>query len=133
VAAAKVGIDLSGHRSRELNHDLIAGVDLVLCMTRRHVRELSVREPEMWPRAFTLREIVRRGEEVGARPAGSELTEWLELLHESRTKVELMGADPGDDVADPMGGAQEDFDKMVVDLLDLTRRFVDLAWPDTAA
>ena len=51
--------------------------DLVLGMERRHVREAVVLLPEIMPKAFTLKELVRRGEEFGARTRGRSLEDWL--------------------------------------------------------
>ncbi len=57
---APYGLDLSGHRSRRMTGELVGGSDLVVGMGRRHVREAVVLEPEVWPRAFTLKDLVRR-------------------------------------------------------------------------
>jgi protein-tyrosine phosphatase len=49
---------LRSHRSRQITDALIAGADLVVGMTREHVREVTVRVPEAWGRTFTLKELV---------------------------------------------------------------------------
>ena len=56
---------------------MLARADLVLGMERRHVREAVVLLPEIMPKAFTLKELVRRGEEFGARTRGRSLEDWL--------------------------------------------------------
>ncbi len=38
--ASERGIELSDHRSRQLDAEMLAGVDLVVAMERRHVRQL---------------------------------------------------------------------------------------------
>ena len=55
-------LDTSGHRSRRLRPDLIAGADLIVGMARSHIREAVALSPEALARAFTLKEIVRLGE-----------------------------------------------------------------------
>ena len=67
-AAAEVGVDLGDHRSRALTRTLLVdeGADLVLTMTREHLRHVAALEPDAWPRAFTLKELVRRSGEVAA-------------------------------------------------------------------
>ena len=61
------GVDVSEHRSRRLEAGTMVNVDLVIGMERKHVREAVVLRPEAWPRSFTLRELVRRGD--ADRPA----------------------------------------------------------------
>src|SRR5688500_7832403 len=71
------GFDTAAHRSRKLRPELVAGADIVIGMAREHVREAVVLSPAIWGRAFTLKEIVRRGEERGGRAAGEPLEQWL--------------------------------------------------------
>ena len=50
------------HVARTLDASILAveGHDLVLTMTREHLREVVALDPGAWPRTFTLKEIVRR-------------------------------------------------------------------------
>jgi protein-tyrosine-phosphatase len=127
VAAAR-GLDLDGHRSRGFDADL-AGADLVLAMERLHVRDLVVTEPALWARSFTLKEAVRRAEEVGPRGADEPFAAWLARLHQGRRSQDLMGTSRDDDVADPVGGPLVEHEETAAELDDLVSRFVDLAWP----
>src|SRR5258707_4915714 len=63
VMAAR-GHDVTRHRSRMLTRDDIAEADLILGMARDHVRHAAVLLPDAWQRAFTLRELVRRGSQA---------------------------------------------------------------------
>src|SRR5256885_253238 len=81
-----------------------------------HVREVAVQVPQVWPRTFTLREIVRRGEEVGRRGADQPLDEWVAKLHAGRTPAMLVGASDTDDVADPMGRGRRSYDTAATDI-----------------
>ena len=73
------GLDITGHRSRRITPDLLAGPDLIVGMAREHVREAVVLRPELYARTFTLKELVRRGSEVG-RPARREpIDDWLRV------------------------------------------------------
>src|SRR5947209_10327022 len=67
---AERGIDLSSHRSRIIDRQLLEGADLTVAMSREHLREAVLTLPDAWPRAFTLKELVRRGETIGPRPQG---------------------------------------------------------------
>ncbi|MGA1075880.1 MAG: hypothetical protein ACO307_12235 [Ilumatobacteraceae bacterium] len=98
---AERGIDISGHRPRQVGPDDVASVDLVVAMTRQHVRSLvtDVRSP--FPRTFTLKEVERRlgsGSRVAARD--------LAGLHHGRTAAELLGDSTIDDIDDPFGRAR---------------------------
>jgi protein-tyrosine phosphatase len=119
-------LDLADHRSRTLTADLVDGTDLLLGMARVHVREAVVLRPQVWPRAFTLKELVRRGEEVGPRAAGQPLAEYLQKVHAGRSHADLLGDSTEDDVFDPIGSSRSVYEKTANELADLTDRLVAL-------
>ena len=114
---------------RGLDAELVRGADLILGLERQHVREAVVLDPASWSRAFTLKEIVRRGETAGPRDAGEPWPTWLNRIHSGRQRADLLGSSPEDDVADPMGGALEDYEATADELDDLLSRLADLGWP----
>ena len=120
------GFDTAEHRSRKLRPDLVAGADLVIGMAREHIREAVVLAPAIWGRAFTLKEIVRRGEERGGRASGELLEQWLARLHEGRRRSDLLGESDDDDVADPIGGPRRSYQRTADELGDLTARLARL-------
>jgi protein-tyrosine phosphatase len=128
-AMALRGIDIDEHRSRTVSEELLGSADLVVGMARLHVREAVVALPDVWPRAFTLKELVRRGNDAGARAAGQPFDEWLARLHEGRRRADLIGDDPEDDVADPVGGPDRLYLATAAELEHLVTRLVDLAFP----
>ena len=97
------GVDLAAHRSTEATPALVRDSDLVLGMAHEHVRDALALDPDAWPRAFTLKELVRRGEAVGARRAGETVPGWLARAAGDRDISTVLGSSPGDDVPDPMG------------------------------
>ena len=123
------GLDLADHLSQQVTAELVEGSSLVMGMTRRHVRELAIAYPGSWPRAFTIRELVRRGREVGGLGPDGELAAWIAAMHEGRQTADLLGADETDEVADPMGGSWEDFEEMGRTLWGLAHGLADLIWP----
>jgi protein-tyrosine phosphatase len=125
---AELGYDLEAHRSRRITIDMVEAADLVIGMAREHVREVAVEQPDAWPRTFTLREVVRRGEEVGPRGADQPLDEWISKVHAGRTPVMLVGASEDDDVADPMGRSRRHFEVAAGEIQDLVDRLFDLLW-----
>jgi protein-tyrosine phosphatase len=123
---AERGLDTSGHRSRVLQPDLVSGADIVIGMARNHVREAVALVPGIWGRAFTLKEIVRRGEERGGRGPGEPLDVWLARLHAGRRLPDLLGDSDADDVADPIGGPRRHYERTAEELDDLTARLARL-------
>jgi protein-tyrosine phosphatase len=127
VMAAR-GIDVTHHRSRLVTSDDLARADLILGMSREHVRHAAVLLPDAWPRAFTIRELLRRGHRASVRAPGEPFGDWLTRVAGDRGRRDLLGSSPGDDVADPVGGPLPGY-QATADLLDqLTRDLVELCW-----
>ena len=128
-AMATRGLDLSMHRSQTLTPDVVSSADLILAMARRHLRSAVAMRPDAWPRTFTLKELVRRGRNVGARKDGESFEDWLARVHDGRERQALLGEDPRDDVADPMGGPDHLYEATAVELTELIDEAVALAFP----
>ena len=108
-----------------------SGADLVIGMAREHVAEALAFGSEIWGRAFTLKEIVRLGEEQGRRESGEALEQWLARLHETRLEsgrrpTDLFAPSADDDVADPIGGPRRSYQRTAEELDDLTARLARL-------
>jgi protein-tyrosine phosphatase len=129
AALATYGLDISGHRSRHLEAADVESADLIVAMARSHVRDAVVMVPTAWQRTFTLKELVRRADEAGPRPAGERLATWLARVGEGRVQTSLLGDDEIDDVVDPLGGTLEDFLTTAALLRTLTDRLIALTWP----
>jgi protein-tyrosine phosphatase len=121
------GLDAT-HESRRFERCEAAGADLVLTMSRGHLREVVVSEPAMFARTFTLKELVRRAEATPRLPR-EPWGEWAARLGTDRRPAALMGDSPLDDVADPAGRSTADYVACATELDDLTRRLVCLVWP----
>jgi len=129
---AERGIDLSAHRSRIFDPDLLRGTDLAIAMARDHLREAVLAYPEIWGRAFTLKELVRRGDMIGPRAPGESIDGWLARAHAGRNRADLLGASSVDDVEDPIGLPRSQYEKTADELSELVDRLVDLVWPAAA-
>lgn len=127
-AMAARGLDLSGHVSRALAPELVEGADLVVAMGRRHLRSAVAMHPGAFGRSFTLKELVRRAVAQGPRRPGQPLDEWLTELGAGRTMSSLLGDDPDEDLADPMGGPDRAYEATAAELVDLVDRLVTLAF-----
>lgn len=125
---AGYGLDLGAHRSRIVTAADLAGASLVLGMAREHIRHAVVTLPAAWPRAFTLKEFVRRGGETGPRLAGEPFAAWLARVHAGRDRATLLGESAEDDVADPVGGPPAGYTATAALLDDLLARLTELCW-----
>jgi protein-tyrosine phosphatase len=123
------GLDLSEHRSRAMAPELLAEADLIICMARMHVREAALLDRSSFARTFTLKELVRRGEEIGPRPAGEPFATWLARAGADRRPTDLLGQSLDDDVADPIGGPLEGYEQTAAELDDLIARLIALIVP----
>lgn len=129
---AGFGLDVSGHQSRVVTTADLARADLVLAMSRGQVRHAAVTFPAAWPRAFTLKELVRRGEQIGQRRRDESLGDWLAAAHQGRSRAGLLGDCPEDDVADPFGGPWPDYLAAATEVDQLTGRLAGLCWGEAA-
>jgi protein-tyrosine-phosphatase len=128
-AARSFGLDLTQHRSRELDPPIVANADLVIGMERMHVREAVVLDHRAWGHAFTLKELVRRGAAVGPRQPDEPLAAWLQRVGDGRRPADMLGESREDDVADPTTDPLGDYEAMAREVEMLVRQLVDLAWP----
>jgi protein-tyrosine phosphatase len=124
------GLDLAGHQSRTATSAQVARADLVLGMTREHVRDAAELVPEALPTSFTLKELVRRGDALGPRRPDEPLAAWLGRAVAGRQPADLLGSAKEDDVADPMGRPIRRYRQVAGEIDAATERLVDLAWPE---
>jgi protein-tyrosine phosphatase len=122
------GLDMAAHRSRAITREMLSSADLVIAMAREHVREAVVLNPSLWPRTFTLKELVRRGEAAGPRRADESLPEWLDRVGQGRRVADLTGSSADDDVADPIGGPRSAYERLATELDNLLDRLVAVAF-----
>jgi protein-tyrosine phosphatase len=125
---AGYGIDIAAHRSRIACAADLAHASLVLAMARDNLRYAVVTEPGAWPRAFTLRELVRRGEQIGPRRPGEPFAVWLSRAHEGRERAALLGDSAEDDVPDPSGRPLREYVDAARLLDRSVARLAELGW-----
>ena len=125
---ASYGIEVASHRSRMAVAADLAPASLVLAMARDHLRYAAVTEPGAWPRAFTLKELIRRGDRIGPRPPGEPLSRWLSRAHAGRVRTSLLGDSLDDDVPDPAGGPLRGYADTASLLDRLVTRLAELGW-----
>jgi protein-tyrosine phosphatase len=125
---ASYQIDAAAHRSHVASAGDLARTVLVVGMTRENLRYAVVTEPGSWPRAFTLKELVRRGEQIGPRPPGESFADWLSRAHAGRDQAALLGYSIEDDVPDPAGGPLRAYADTAALLNQLVTRLAELGW-----
>jgi protein-tyrosine phosphatase len=125
---AGYGIDIAAHRGRVARAGDLAHVGLVLAMARDSLRYAVVTEPGVWPRAFTLLELIRRGERIGPRPPGEPFAGWLSRAHDGRQRAALLGDSAEDDVPDPAGQPLRAYADVARLLEGSVARLVELGW-----
>jgi protein-tyrosine-phosphatase len=123
---AEQDIDIAGHVSCTLDTELAQSASLVIGMTRHHVREAVVAYGADIERTFTLKELVRRGDEVGPRHPDETVFAWLARVGAGRRTADLMGEDEGDDIADPVGRPRSVYEDTAHELEILLRELVVL-------
>jgi protein-tyrosine phosphatase len=124
------GVDLRGHRSRVATPAEVCHADLVLGMAREHVRDAVTLAPEVLPRAFTLKELIRRGGAIGPRRATESLGDWLARAAAGRQAADLLGSSADDDVPDPIGLSIARYESVAAEVAALATRVVELVWPE---
>jgi len=123
------GIDLAAHRSQVITPSLLAGSDLIVGMARRHVQEAVLLDPPCWPKAFMLKELVRRGGALGPRRPDQGIRSWIDAVHGDRTRTALAHRSSADEVADPYGGSLDGYRATASELAGLTAELAALLWP----
>lgn len=93
-AMAGVGLELPGHRSRQLTADHVDEADLVVGLAGEHVAYVRRTHPEAAPRTATLRRLLR-----DLAPGPAPLDERLAALDLASVELEAW-----EDVEDPAGG-----------------------------
>ena len=129
-AANLAGVDLADHQSRRLTAELIDtdGADLVVGMTRSHLADTIALVPSCFPRAFTLRELVRRTEALDQPPADWDA--WLAAIGEGREPRDLVLPDLADDLPDPIGHPVAAHILMVQEVMQMSQRLAEVTpWP----
>lgn len=124
------GIDVTAHRSRTIDAEIIASADLILGMERRHLTELVAITPEAYTRAFTLPEFVRRlqGLDLDDVPEAG-LPEILAMIAETRGRRDVLRITVADEIPDPIGRSSKVFDRAANDISSLVDQLVDALWP----
>lgn len=97
------GLDISAHRNHQLVAEDVDAADLVLGMTRKHVKMAVARRPDAVERTFLVGELVRLGSALAPRDPVEAVRYWLRRVAALRPAGERLGR-AVDEVPDPVGG-----------------------------
>jgi protein-tyrosine phosphatase len=120
------GIDIRDHVSQTIDPEVVRSTPLIIGMTREHVREAVAGYGADIEHTFTLKELVRRGEEAGPRRPHEAVFDWLARVAAGRRSGDLMGDDHEDDMPDPVGRSRADYEATARELDVLFRQLVAL-------
>jgi protein-tyrosine phosphatase len=125
VMAAR-GVDIRRHVSCQLTAEIAQQANLIVGMSRQHVREACVSYGALLQRSFTLKELVRRAEAAGSRGEDETLYGWLGRIGAGRRPNDLVGQSEMDDISDPIGKPLPYYEQTADLLDDLLGRFVHM-------
>jgi protein-tyrosine phosphatase len=126
VVAARLGVDLSAHRSRSLSLLELPYPDLVVGFERVHAAVAVVEAHIPAERVFTLKEIARLLEGCPLAQTDEPVTRArAAVAFAHHTRVTSSGVFvPGEDVRDPYGGPAEGYMEMGLEVHELCARLV---------
>ena len=104
-------IDLSGHKARLLNNDMVTKAELIIVMTRPHELSVSKIQQQARSRTFLAGEIVRLGSLVSKLEKLPFLKMWVEELHSARGGYMTSGRS-ADEIHEPLGESFEEYEKV---------------------
>jgi len=81
------GIDISRHRAKMIDEELLAQADLVLCMETGHVEALKIEFPHFRDRIFTLSEMSDKPYSI-ADPYGGLLEDYQRMVAEVEALID---------------------------------------------
>jgi protein-tyrosine phosphatase len=130
TAMARRGLDLTQHESRRVDAAMIAAADLIIGMTREHVREVAVIDGPALSRTFTLKELVQASERGGPRRHDEPFESWLARMGLGRRRETLLGVGHDDafDVEDPVGRSLHEYERTAEELEELLAALVGAGW-----
>jgi protein-tyrosine phosphatase len=114
---ADMGVPIEGHRTLELDEPLLDWADLVIGMSREHVREVTRAFPEAAAKTFTLKGFL---ELLPSLPPYQDTGSWLEQADRLRDGTKLSR---DYDIEDPIGEREAAYRRVASEIRDLVERF----------
>lgn len=116
---AELGVPIDDHRTLELDGRLVDWADLIIGMSREHVRETIRAFPDAAARTFTMKGFL---ELLPSLPPYEDTGSWLE----EAARLRDSGDAPADqDIEDPMGERQEAYRRVAAEIRELVDRLAE--------
>lgn len=125
---AGMGVDISGHRSALVRDVIGSNPDLIICMTRQHLRSTVEIDPAIFQRTFTLAQIADVAGKHGNRSSNESVSEFLGRTS-TRTILQLAQANTDGDIADPIGKPIGVYRRCASELSQLISLALASLWP----
>jgi protein-tyrosine phosphatase len=116
---ADMGVPIDDHRTLELDRDLVDWADLIIGLSREHVRETVRAFPEADAKTFTLKGFL---ELLPTLPPFQDTGSWLE---EAARLRETQRGPADQDVDDPIGEREAAYRRVASEIRDLMERLAD--------
>lgn len=128
-AMRRRGLDLSAHRSHQLDRDTVEAADLIITMERAHIASVAELSLAAVGRTFTLVELADLASVAGPRADGVAVVDWIAAANRMRHPSAVMAVGEGDDVQDPMGGPSRAYRRAAEQIDALLTSVVDAMFP----
>jgi protein-tyrosine phosphatase len=116
---SELGVPIDDHRTLELDQRLVDWADLLVGMSREHVRETVRTFPDAAGRTFTLKGLL---ELLPRMPSYGDTVAWLEAADSMRDRAESV-ASP--DIDDPIGEREAAYRRVAAEIKELVGRFAE--------
>lgn len=132
TAAARFGLDVREHRSRQLDRDIVDSADLIVGAERNHVAEVWALRHDALPRTFTYAEFAGLAATAPARRPGEHLDRYVRRVAAAggTREIRAVMAEPVVlDVADPVGRPSAEVLAVAAELDRLAAAICASVWP----
>ncbi len=123
------GLDVSAHRSHQLDRNTVEAADLIITMERGHIAAVAELSLAAVARTFTLVELADLASVTGPRADGVGVRDWIAAANRMRHPTSVMAVGAADGVQDPMGGPARAYRRTADQIDALLTTVVDAVFP----
>lgn len=113
----ELGVSIDGHRTLELDDNLVDWADLIIGMSREHARDTVRAFPSAQRKTFTMKALL---ELLPTLPSHEDTEAWLDAANENR---HIADAIADQDIEDPIGERESAYRRVATEIQELTARF----------
>ncbi len=113
----EMGVPIDDHRTLELDEALVDWADLVIGMSREHVRDTTRAFPAAERKTYTMKGLL---ELLPHLPAYDDTEAWLDAAYTNRERADAVAVQ---DIDDPIGEREAAYRRVATEIRDLIERF----------